>query len=57
MIGYWWVLPLVACALFPVLLGKVLGAARNFLPRDFDFDMYKNRELSLRGLFDKTKWT
>lgn len=26
------------------------------LPRDFDFDVYKTRELNQRGLFDKTKW-
>lgn len=28
----------------------------NHLPQDFDFDVYKSRELNLRGLFDKTKW-
>lgn len=31
-------------------------SSRGSLPKDFDFDLYKTRELSLRGLFDKTKW-
>ena len=56
MTGFWLVLPLVVCAVAPILLGKALGASRKRLPRDFDFDQYKSRELTLRGLFDKTKW-
>lgn len=52
----WWLLALLAFALLPVFCGRILGPPREHLPRDFDFDRYKNRELNLRGLFDKTKW-
>jgi len=38
-----------------VLLGVKSGNDRP-IPGRFDFDGYKERELSQRGLFDKTKW-
>ncbi|MEA5089802.1 hypothetical protein [Solidesulfovibrio sp.] len=34
----------------------IFRSGEGSLPRDFDFDIYKNRELNMRGLFDKTKW-
>lgn len=52
----WWLLTLLACALLPLFCGRLLTPPREHLPRDFDFDHYKTRELNLRGLFDKTKW-
>jgi len=31
-------------------------ARRTRLPDHFDFDHYKSREITQRGVFDKTKW-
>jgi len=31
-------------------------ARRSRLPDRFDFDLYKSREITQRGVFDKTKW-
>ncbi|EFL52382.1 conserved hypothetical protein [Solidesulfovibrio fructosivorans JJ]] len=31
-------------------------STHRYLPRDFDFDLYKTREFNVRGLFDTTKW-
>jgi hypothetical protein len=56
MIESWWPLTLLVCACLPLLFGKGLGSSDRRLPRDFDFDQYKNRELNLRGLFDKTRF-
>ena len=56
MMDYWWLLALLACAGLSLLLGKLLGSSGQCLPRDFDFDQYKNKELNLRGLFDKTRF-
>ncbi|EHJ49130.1 hypothetical protein DFW101_3130 [Solidesulfovibrio carbinoliphilus subsp. oakridgensis] len=56
MIDDWWLLTLLACGCLPLLFGKGLGSSHRHLPRDFDFDQYKNRELNLRGLFDKTRF-
>ena len=51
-----WILP---CLLL-VLLVRALGANRrhrhHYLPGNFDFDRYKAREITQRGVFDKTKW-
>lgn len=51
----WLLVPLV-CLLLPRAFGRFLPPPSERLPRDFDFDHYKARELNLRGLFDKTKW-
>ena len=51
----WWLLALLAGVLLPFCLGRLLNPPTD-LPSDFDFDHYKARELTLRGLFDKTKW-
>lgn len=52
-----WVLILVAaCGLLLACGGNLLRSQTDHLPRDFDFSLYKNRELNQRGLFDKTKW-
>ena len=53
------VLCLLALGIFALLsyaLSVTGRSAHSHLPRDFDFDLYKARELNLRGLFDKTKW-
>ncbi|BAH74482.1 hypothetical protein DMR_09910 [Solidesulfovibrio magneticus RS-1] len=43
-----------------VLLGLSLGKKKEHkkrsVPGFFSFDQYKERELSQRGVFDKTKW-
>jgi len=52
---FWWLLTLLGFLLF-----RAVGMARqswhDSLPRDFDFDSYKAREINQRGVFDKTKW-
>ena len=53
---FWVVILVGACALLLVCGGNLLHSQTDNLPRDFDFDCYKNRELNQRGLFDKTKW-
>lgn len=52
-----WTIGLIVAglALWHCCTGIVRSNGRH-LPRDFDFDIYKNRELNQRGLFDKTKW-
>jgi hypothetical protein len=53
------VLCLLALGIFALLsyaLSVTGRSAHSHLPRDFDFDLYKARELNIRGLFDKTKW-
>ena len=52
----WWLGGLGLCAVVALLVSLVSDASRERLPRDFDFDLYKTRELNIRGLFDKTKW-
>ena len=37
-------------------LGKKKGRKKRSVPKFFSFDQYKERELSQRGVFDKTKW-
>jgi hypothetical protein len=40
-------------AIFAIAAHRYDGAT---VPGHFDFDRYKQNELSRRGLFDKTKW-
>ncbi|MFU2207161.1 hypothetical protein [Solidesulfovibrio sp. C21] len=40
-------------AIFAIAANRHDGAT---VPGHFDFDRYKQNELSKRGLFDKTKW-
>jgi hypothetical protein len=40
-------------AVFAIVTHRYDGAT---VPGHFDFDRYKQKELSKRGLFDKTKW-
>ncbi|UJX41137.1 hypothetical protein K9F62_00060 [Desulfovibrio sp. JY] len=40
-------------AIFAIAANRYDGAT---VPGHFDFDRYKQNELSKRGLFDKTKW-
>jgi len=51
-----WVLALIMILYLQRLLAVTGRSQHRHLPRDFDFDLYKTRELNLRGLFDKTKW-
>ncbi len=52
-----WLFVLVGVCLVAALSRTgAFRAGGGHLPRDFDFDIYKNRELNTRGLFDKTKW-
>ena len=39
-----------------LFLGKKNGHKKHSVPEFFSFDQYKERELSKRGVFDKTKW-
>jgi hypothetical protein len=39
-----------------LLLGKKQSHKKRSVPGFFSFDQYKERELSQRGVFDKTKW-
>ena len=39
-----------------LLLGKKQSQKKRAVPGFFSFDQYKERELSQRGVFDKTKW-
>ena len=43
-------------AMLGLLLGKKKGQKKRSVPGFFSFDQYKERELSQRGVFDKTKW-
>ncbi|UJX43282.1 hypothetical protein K9F62_00045 [Desulfovibrio sp. JY] len=52
-----WLLVLAILACLPRFFARTGRPAHRLLPRDFDFDVYKTRELNLRGLFDKTTWT
>lgn len=56
MTGVGWLVVAIAFGFFATLLGVFLGSEQGHLPRNFDFDTYKTRELNQRGLFDKTKW-
>lgn len=51
-----WLAPLVLV----VVLARALGADRrrrhDHLSGRFDFNHYKAREITQRGVFDKTKW-
>ncbi len=53
----WVLLGIVAVA---VMLFRSVRTLRQSLsrqmPRSFDFDAYKSREINVRGVFDKTKW-
>jgi len=39
-----------------LFLGKKKGHKKRSVPGFFSFDQYKERELSQRGVFDKTRW-
>jgi hypothetical protein len=51
---------LILCGLFVLLLFRAVRSLRQgqlrHLPKSFDFDTYKSREITRRGVFDKTKW-
>jgi hypothetical protein len=55
-----WIAGIVVGVVALAVLGAVFfgGKSRDDrpVPGRFDFDGYKERELSQRGLFDKTKW-
>jgi hypothetical protein len=51
-----WLLALAIFVCLPYLFAITGRSLHRHLPRDFDFDLYKTRELNLRGLFDKTRW-
>lgn len=54
------IMPWIIGLLLIVLLARALGANRRQrhwrLPGSFDFDRYKAREITQRGVFDKTQW-
>lgn len=55
----WIITAALITAVFTLLAVVVLRAKRHdsgTVPGRFDFDGYKEGELSKRGLFDKTKW-
>jgi hypothetical protein len=45
----------VALLLFRAVRSLRRGQLRH-LPKSFDFDEFKAREITARGVFDKTKW-
>ncbi|MGD9610799.1 MAG: hypothetical protein AB7U59_15445 [Desulfovibrionaceae bacterium] len=51
-----WIISLIAA----ILLARGLASSRHLrhrrLPGSFDFDHYKAREITQRGVFDKTQW-
>jgi len=55
-----WITGIIIGVVALAVLGVVFfsGKSRDDrpVPGRFDFDGYKERELSQRGLFDKTKW-
>jgi hypothetical protein len=51
-----WLLAFVLAILIARALGASLGHRQRRLPGNFDFDRYKAREITQRGVFDKTKW-
>ena len=55
-----WIAGIVVGVVALAVLGGVLFGVKSRddkpVPGRFDFDGYKERELSQRGLFDKTKW-
>lgn len=51
-----WILPLVLLLLVVRALGANRRHRHHHLPDNFDFDSYKSREITQRGVFDKTKW-
>ncbi len=53
---FWLLFAIAAVVLLALLGGGRFASREDQLPRDFDFDHYKTRELNRRGLFDKTKW-
>jgi hypothetical protein len=55
--SFWLAPALVVLAL--LVVRAVRGVRQNqsrHLPKAFDFDTYKSREITARGVFDKTKW-
>ena len=46
----------IIVAILGLFLGKKKGHKKRSVPGFFSFDQYKERELSQRGVFDKTKW-
>ena len=46
----------IIVAMLGLFLGKKKGHKNPSVPGFFSFDQYKERELSQRGVFDKTKW-
>ena len=46
----------IIVAMLGLFLGNKKGHKKRSVPGFFSFDQYKERELSQRGVFDKTKW-
>ena len=46
----------IIVAMLGLFLGKKKGHKKRSVLGFFSFDQYKERELSQRGVFDKTKW-
>jgi len=55
-----WFLGIIISVVALAVLGGIFFGVKSRddrpVPRHFNFDGYKERELSQRGLFDKTKW-
>jgi len=55
-----WFLGIIVGVVTLAVLGVIFFGVKSRddrpVPGRFDFDGYKERELSQRGLFDKTKW-
>jgi hypothetical protein len=51
-----WILSLLLCLLLVPALGVCRRQRHRRLPGSFDFDRYKAREITQRGVFDKTQW-
>lgn len=54
---YWTILLILTGLVLWRGVARLWRASDRHLPRDFDFSLYKTRELNQRGLFDKTKWS
>ena len=51
----WWI-SIALLLVIGALLGRRARPGGKRLPGDFNFDVYKTREIVMRGVFDKTRW-
>lgn len=53
---FFWIALVILCLITVQAVRSSRRAKRDRLPDRFDFDLYKSREITQRGVFDKTKW-